>query len=72
MSFRQRLRENLPQGAHALVNLRDAGVGEVQAQRVLVSAVAEEVRAGDVGDVALYRLFQQLLCVDAPPAASRR
>jgi len=34
------------------VNLRDAGVGEVQAQRVLVSAVAEEVRAGDVGDVA--------------------
>lgn len=60
MSFRQRLRENLPQGAHALVNLRDAGVGEVQAQRILMSAVAEEVRTGDVGDVALYRLFQQL------------
>ena len=48
MSFCQRLRENLPQGAHALVDLRDAGVGEVQAQRVLVSAVAEEVRAGGV------------------------
>ena len=30
-----------------------------------MSAVAEEVRTGDVGDVALYRLFQQFLCVDA-------
>ena len=54
----QTLLKQLPQLRHALPDLIRRRVGEIQPQRVVMSAVGIEMRAGHIGHIGIHGLLE--------------
>ena len=57
--------EYISQHIHALMDLLNRGIGEIQAQGIVMTAQCIEMSAGHIGHMAFDGLRKEFLCVNS-------